>query len=126
MALSLLLGMRISKGRTPPSRQSNASCLRSDLFAADFPSGGAEAYLNRLARGMNKPAMPRGSLPILTGPLASWSWGPMTTIARHLTIAFADEFSSPHATDCDLLMSLERVWRCDVFRARRRRAPRLA
>ena len=42
-------------------------------------------------------------------------------------IAFADELEKIDPREnCDVLLSLERVWRCDVYRAGRRRSSRLA
>jgi UDP-glucose:(heptosyl)LPS alpha-1,3-glucosyltransferase len=82
------------------------------------PSGGAEAYLKRLARGL----VDRGhSVQLLAGeewPETEWPFGALTRVRARSTIAFADEVEKIRPqTECDGLMSLERIWRCDVFRA---------
>jgi len=80
--------------------------------------GGAEAYLTRLARGVAS-AGHRGSL--YTGsdwPEAAWSFGPIIQVQGTSAISFADELEKlPARRECDVLLSLERVWRCDVYRA---------
>jgi UDP-glucose:(heptosyl)LPS alpha-1,3-glucosyltransferase len=82
------------------------------------PSGGAEAYLKRLAGGLVK----RGhNVQLLTGeewPETEWPFGALTRVRARSTIAFADEVEKIRPQiECDLLMSLERIWRCEVFRA---------
>ena len=82
------------------------------------PSGGAEAYLRRLARGL----VDRGhNVQLLTSeewPDAEWPFGALTRVRLRSTIAFADEVEKIRPQiECDVLMSLERIWRCDVFRA---------
>jgi UDP-glucose:(heptosyl)LPS alpha-1,3-glucosyltransferase len=51
-------------------------------------------------------------------PPNEWSFGPITPLTARTATAFADELKSlPPGSECDVLMSLERVWRCDVYRA---------
>jgi len=51
-------------------------------------------------------------------PQDEWSFGPITRLAAGSTIAFADEIEKLEPrSECDVLMSLERIWRCDVYRA---------
>jgi UDP-glucose:(heptosyl)LPS alpha-1,3-glucosyltransferase len=51
-------------------------------------------------------------------PANEWTWGPVTRLRESSAIAFADRLERlrPEA-DCDVWMSLDRIWRCDVFRA---------
>ncbi len=82
------------------------------------PSGGAEAYLKRLARGL----VDRGhEAQLITSddwPPNEWPFGSIHRLRARLTIAFADELEQLRPQiRCDVLMSLERVWRCDVYRA---------
>ena len=53
-----------------------------------------------------------------TWPAGEWTWGPITRLRGETARRFADELEKarPHE-HCDLLLSLERVWRCDVYRA---------
>src|ERR1700730_640943 len=81
-------------------------------------SGGAESYLKRLAaRGVEKGHQVR----LYTSadwPPGEWSFGPISRLEGRSAIAFADEIEKPALRrDCDVLMSLERIWRCDVYRA---------
>jgi UDP-glucose:(heptosyl)LPS alpha-1,3-glucosyltransferase len=81
-------------------------------------SGGAEAYLKRLAEGV----VNAGHVPHLfttrDWPANEWTWGQITHLRESSAIAFADglERLRPEA-HCDVWMSLDRIWRCDVFRA---------
>src|ERR1043166_8436733 len=82
------------------------------------PSGGAEAYLKRLGRGL----VDRGhSVQLLAGeewPQSEWPFGGLTHVRARSTIGFADEVEKIRPQlGCDVMMSLERIWRCDVFRA---------
>jgi UDP-glucose:(heptosyl)LPS alpha-1,3-glucosyltransferase len=81
------------------------------------PSGGAEAYLKRLAKGVADLGH-RVQLLADDWPDAEWPFGKMTRLRARSTIAFADELEKVRSRSrCDVLMSLERVWRCDVYRA---------
>jgi UDP-glucose:(heptosyl)LPS alpha-1,3-glucosyltransferase len=81
-------------------------------------SGGAEVYLKRLAQGV----VNAGHIPHLfttrDWPANEWTWGPITRLRESSPIAFADglERLRPEAR-CDVWMSLDRIWRCDVYRA---------
>lgn len=81
------------------------------------PSGGAEAYLKRLAKGL----VDLGHQVQLLAddwPETEWPFGQMIRVRARSTIAFADELEKMRSQiDCAVLMSLERVWRCDVYRA---------
>lgn len=81
-------------------------------------SGGAEAYLKRLASGV----VERGhQVRLYTSgewPPNEWTFGPIARLAAGTATAFADELEKlASRSECDVLMSLERVWRCDVYRA---------
>lgn len=81
-------------------------------------SGGAEAYLKRLAERV----VTAGHLPHLfttrDWPENEWTWGPITHLGESSAIAFADEVERLRQdAPCDVWMSLDRIWRCDVFRA---------
>ena len=101
----------------------------SDIFMAETlkiafvrrgysPSGGAEAYLKRLARGLVELGH---TVQLLTGnewPEAQWPFGPLTRLRAKSATTFADEVERVRPQiECDAVMSLERIWRCDVFRA---------
>jgi len=82
------------------------------------PSGGAEAYLKRLARGV----VERGHAAqlVTTGnwPPNEWPFGPITRLNGASPVSFANEFArlQPRG-DSDVMLSMERVWQCDVYRA---------
>jgi len=80
-------------------------------------SGGAEAYLKRLAAGVVENGH-KVRLFSAEWPPEEWSFGPNTRLEGKSATAFADalERSAPRS-NCDVLMSLERIWRCDVYRA---------
>ena len=79
------------------------------------PSGGAESYLKRLARGV----VDKGHHVVLFGnatwPESEWP-GEIVSVGSDAPLRFAEELSRLKP-QCDLLMSLERVWQCDVYRA---------
>lgn len=81
-------------------------------------SGGAEAYLKRLAAGVC--AQGHAAQLFTTGewPEQEWPFGAVTRIRGESPMRFADELEQVRArVKCDVLMSLERVWSCDVYRA---------
>lgn len=81
-------------------------------------SGGAEAYLKRLARGLVDVGQMAELLTTEDWPETAWPFGSVTRLRARSTIGFADEVEKIRPQiECDVLMSLERVWRCDVFRA---------
>ncbi len=82
------------------------------------PSGGAEAYLKRLARGLVDSGHSANLIATNDWPENEWAFGSITRIRGESPIAFADEVEKLWpGFQCDVLMSLERVWRCDVYRA---------
>ncbi len=81
-------------------------------------TGGAEAYLKRLAAGLQRAGHETRLFTDATWPASEWPWGPISRLRGDTPRRFADELEKarPHE-HCDLLLSLERVWRCDVYRA---------
>jgi UDP-glucose:(heptosyl)LPS alpha-1,3-glucosyltransferase len=81
-------------------------------------SGGAEAYLKRLADGIVKAGH---EVQLVTGnewPEAEWAFGSIKRLGATSVVGFADELEQVRPQlQCDVLFSLERVWRCDVYRA---------
>ncbi len=79
-------------------------------------TGGAEAYLVRLAGGL----VAAGHVPVLVGsadwPADRWPNGEVICVAENGPIAFARGVERVVA-GCDLVLSLERVFGCDVYRA---------
>ena len=82
------------------------------------PSGGAEAYLKRLARGIVDLGHEAQLIANEDWPDNEWEFGPIVRLRGSSPIAFADELERARSqTQCDVLISLERVWRCDIYRA---------
>src|ERR1043166_3438645 len=81
-------------------------------------SGGAEAYLKRLGRGIVDLGHAAQLFVTSDWPQDQWPVGPINRLPAGSAMEFADavEKSRPQ-TNCDVLMSLERIWRCDVYRA---------
>jgi len=81
-------------------------------------TGGAEAYLQRLARGVVDLGYEVRLITTQEWPASAWPFGEITRLRAGSTTAFADELEELRLQiRYDLLMSLERVWRCDVYRA---------
>jgi UDP-glucose:(heptosyl)LPS alpha-1,3-glucosyltransferase len=81
-------------------------------------TGGAEAYLQRLARGVVDLGHDVRLITTQEWPASAWPFGEITRLRAGSTTAFADELEELRLQiRYDLLMSLERVWRCDVYRA---------
>src|SRR5713101_9321457 len=81
-------------------------------------SGGAEAYLKRLGRGVVDLGHEAQLITSDDCPSNEWRSGSIHHLRARSTIAFADEVEQLRPQiHCDVLMSLERVWRCDVYRA---------
>ena len=79
--------------------------------------GGAEAYLKRLAAGVVEKGH-KVRLFSAEWPPEEWSFGPRTRLEGKSATAFANALEKSAArSNCDVLMSLERIWRCDVYRA---------
>src|SRR5881394_2149486 len=82
------------------------------------PSGGAEAYLKRLAQGIVDLGHEAQLVATDDWPANEWSFGAVTRLSASSAIGFADELEKLRPEiNCDVLMSLERIWRCDVYRA---------
>lgn len=80
--------------------------------------GGAENYLKRLARGLNESGHLTRLFTDAAWPAREWPWGPITRLRGETAQRFADELEKVEPkSQCDLVLSLERVWRCDVYRA---------
>jgi UDP-glucose:(heptosyl)LPS alpha-1,3-glucosyltransferase len=82
------------------------------------PSGGAEAYLKRLAHGMAEAGHEVQLIATDEWPDEQWPFGSVRHLRAKTAIGFADELEQIRPQlDCDILFSLERVWSCDVYRA---------
>jgi UDP-glucose:(heptosyl)LPS alpha-1,3-glucosyltransferase len=82
------------------------------------PSGGAEAYLKRLARVLADRGHEAQLFATSNWPKSEWPFGPITHLPARSTIAFANEVEKLRPQiGCDVLMSFERLWRCDIYRA---------
>ena len=79
--------------------------------------GGAEAYLARLAAGVAAAGHRVSLFTAAEWPSEEWSFGPIERVKAASPIAFADELEKVARAKCDVLFSLERIWRCDVYRA---------
>jgi UDP-glucose:(heptosyl)LPS alpha-1,3-glucosyltransferase len=80
--------------------------------------GGAENYLKRLARGLSESGHSTRLFTDAAWPAREWPWGPISRLRGETAQRFADELEKAEPKNqCDLLLSLERVWRCDVYRA---------
>src|SRR5713101_9871399 len=81
-------------------------------------SGGAEAYLKRLGRGVVDLGHEAQLITSDDWPSNEWPSGSIHHLRARSTIAFADEVEQLRPQiHCDVLMSLERIWRCNVYRA---------
>ncbi|HMJ05229.1 MAG TPA: hypothetical protein VK474_03140, partial [Chthoniobacterales bacterium] len=81
-------------------------------------SGGAEAYLKRLAAGVCE----RGHGAFLVAnedwPPAEWPFGELIRLRGKSPTEFADTVERWRGEgQTDVVLSLERLWRCDVYRA---------
>jgi UDP-glucose:(heptosyl)LPS alpha-1,3-glucosyltransferase len=79
--------------------------------------GGAEAYLKRLAAGIVAEGRGVSLFTAAEWPAEEWNYGPVVRIHAEDAVGFADELEKVSPKNCDVLLSLERVWRCDVYRA---------
>ena len=82
------------------------------------PTGGAEAYLKRLAHGVIDVGHEVQLIATNEWPEDQWPFGVITRLHAESAVGFADELEQiwPQL-ECDALLSLERVWSCDVYRA---------
>jgi UDP-glucose:(heptosyl)LPS alpha-1,3-glucosyltransferase len=82
------------------------------------PTGGAEAYLKRLARGVIEAGHDVQLVATNDWPDDEWPFGSITHLRSKSPIEFASELERMRAQfRFDVLFSLERVWSCDVYRA---------
>jgi UDP-glucose:(heptosyl)LPS alpha-1,3-glucosyltransferase len=80
--------------------------------------GGAEAYLKRLAEGVVAQGHQARLYTAEDWPPDEWTFGPINRFKASSATHFADEMARRSASgDHDVLMSLERIWRSDVYRA---------
>lgn len=82
------------------------------------PSGGAENYLKRLAQGIVDLGHQAQLVATQDWPPHESPFGSVARLRASSPIGFADELEKirPQLRG-DVLMSLERIWRCDVYRA---------
>lgn len=81
-------------------------------------SGGAEAYLKRVADGIAKAGHEVLLASTKEWPEDQWSLGSIERLGATTVIGFADELEQIRPQlHCDVLYSLERVWSCDIYRA---------
>jgi UDP-glucose:(heptosyl)LPS alpha-1,3-glucosyltransferase len=81
-------------------------------------SGGAESYLKRLAAGVKEKGHQVRLFASGDWPADEWSFGPITRLGGGSATAFANEMEKlAPRSECDVLMSLERIRRCDLYRA---------
>lgn len=79
--------------------------------------GGAEAYLKRLGAGILAEGHRVSLLTSGDWPPEEWNFGPIVRLGAGDAVGFADELDKVAREHCDVLLSLERVWHCDVYRA---------
>jgi UDP-glucose:(heptosyl)LPS alpha-1,3-glucosyltransferase len=81
-------------------------------------SGGAEAFLTRLAQGIVARGHAVRLFTTVDWPEKEWSCGTITRLRWASPIGFANEFKkSRWRVHCHVIMSFERIWDCDVYRA---------
>jgi UDP-glucose:(heptosyl)LPS alpha-1,3-glucosyltransferase len=81
-------------------------------------TGGAEAYLKRLARGISEAGHEVQLVSTNDWPDSEWPFGSITHLRGKSPIEFAGELERKRSElRFDVLFSLERVWSCDVYRA---------
>jgi UDP-glucose:(heptosyl)LPS alpha-1,3-glucosyltransferase len=81
-------------------------------------SGGAEAYLKRLARGLVNLGHNVELITTKDWPESEWPFGRLTRLRAKSVAAFADDVEHERAArSLGIFFSLERVWQCDIFRA---------
>jgi UDP-glucose:(heptosyl)LPS alpha-1,3-glucosyltransferase len=82
------------------------------------PSGGAEAYLKRLASGVVGAGHTVELITTNDWPDGAWPFESIMRLQSRSPIGFADELQKIQASlEYDVLFSLERIWSCDVYRA---------
>jgi UDP-glucose:(heptosyl)LPS alpha-1,3-glucosyltransferase len=97
--------------------------MRADQFTIGIvrrgfsSGGGAEAYLKRLAAGILARGHPVSLFTSADWPREEWDFGPIVRLRANDATGFADELGKISREHCEVLLSLERVWGCDVYRA---------
>lgn len=82
------------------------------------PSGGAEAYLQRLGRGLVAQGIYPRLITTRDWPEAEWQFGKLERTRARDPLGFADEIERLHLRRKRMVIfSLERVWSCHIFRA---------
>src|SRR5436189_1349421 len=82
------------------------------------PTGGAETYLKRLRPGVIEAGHNVQLIATNEWPEDQWPFGSVTRLRAESVIGFADELEQIRPRlDCGVLVSLERIWSCDVYRA---------
>jgi UDP-glucose:(heptosyl)LPS alpha-1,3-glucosyltransferase len=82
------------------------------------PTGGAEAYLKRLGQGIVDLGHEAQLIVTNEWPASEWTFGPIHRVRAESPVSFANELEERRSQiNWGVLMSLERVWRCDVYRA---------
>lgn len=81
-------------------------------------SGGAEAYLKRLAGGVVQAGHEIDLITTNQWPEDQWPFGSIKRLEATTVMGFADELEQLRSQlQCNVLFSLERAWTCDVYRA---------
>jgi UDP-glucose:(heptosyl)LPS alpha-1,3-glucosyltransferase len=81
-------------------------------------SGGAEAYLKRLALGVVQAGHEVQLIATAEWPDDQWPLGSITRLNASSVMGFANDLEQiRQQLQYDILFSLERVWSCDVYRA---------
>ena len=81
-------------------------------------TGGAEAYLLRLARGIVDLGHEAQLFTSASWPAKEWAFGRINRVSGKSAMQFARAIDRlRQEIRCDVLMSLERIWDCDIYRA---------
>lgn len=82
------------------------------------PSGGAEAYLKRLGSGVAEAGYAARLIATRAWPNDGWMFGEIARVKGESPRTFADDVGELTRRDQrGVVMSLERIWECDVYRA---------
>ncbi|MBV9674084.1 MAG: glycosyltransferase family 4 protein [Verrucomicrobia bacterium] len=79
-------------------------------------TGGAEAYLKRVARSLVDAGHSLTLYSSTLWPIAEWPYGKLVRIAAQEPVRFADELRKKRNAE-EILFSLERIWECNCYRA---------
>jgi UDP-glucose:(heptosyl)LPS alpha-1,3-glucosyltransferase len=81
-------------------------------------SGGAEVYLKRLGQGVAAAGHNAQLITTEAWPHNEWPFGAIRRLQSGSVIEFANQLEQIRPQiRCDVLMSLERIWSCDLYRA---------